>query len=67
MGCGREGVGPIMLVAEGIFFDTMIVKEGNVNNEMEIVIPLENSVFADIEGKYNLEEANEKLKEYKKY
>ena len=30
MGCGREGVGPIMLVAEGIFFDAMVVEEGIV-------------------------------------
>ena len=30
MGCGREGVGPIMLVAEGVLIDAEIVKESIV-------------------------------------
>ena len=30
MRCGREGVGPIMLVAEGVLLDAEIVKEGLV-------------------------------------
>ncbi|MCI7634173.1 MAG: hypothetical protein MSS78_00665 [Bacteroidales bacterium] len=30
MGCGCEGVGPIMLVAEGVLPDAEIVKEGIV-------------------------------------
>lgn len=52
---------------EGFKADTENVAKMNYNDSNEIVIPLENTIFADIEGKYSIEEANETLKEYKKY
>ena len=52
---------------EGIKADTDNVVMNNFNNSNEIVIPLEKTIFADMDGKYSEKDVNETLKEYKKY
>ena len=52
---------------EGIKSDTDNVIEANYNDAYEVVVPLEKSVFSDMNGKYSEEEANEEIKTYKKY
>ena len=52
---------------EGIKSDTDNVIEANYNDAYEVVVPLERSVFSDMNGKYSEEEANEEIKTYKKY
>ena len=52
---------------EGYKADTDNVVINNFNNSNEVVIPLEKTIFAEIDGKYSEEEAKETLKEYKKY
>ncbi|MBQ6498015.1 MAG: hypothetical protein IJI58_04815 [Bacilli bacterium] len=52
---------------DGYKSDTDNVIMYNYNDSNEIVIPLENTIFAEMKGNYTIEEANEALKEYKKY
>ena len=52
---------------DGFKSDTDNVIMYNYNDSNEIVIPLENTIFAEMKGNYTIEEANEALKEYKKY
>ena len=52
---------------EGFRADTPNVVELNYNNSREIVIPIEETVLSDMDGKYTEKEATAEIKEYKKY
>ena len=52
---------------EGYKEDTPNIVEANYNDSSEVVIPLDKTIFADMDGKYSESEAENTLKEYKKY
>lgn len=52
---------------EGFKSDSDDVVAENYNNTKEIVIPIEESVLSEMDGKYSEKEALETVKEYKKY
>lgn len=52
---------------DGYKADIPNILETNFNDSKELVMPLEESVLAEMNGKYSELEANKTLKEYKKY